>query len=217
MRSDSDIKRDVEEELRWDHNIDATDIGVAVKDGVVTLSGFARRYTEKWQAERDAKRVAGVLGVANDIEVRLPSIDQTPDPEIAREAVEEIKRDLPYSHNLIKVVVNDGWVNLEGEVEWNYQKESAESAVRRVKGVKGISNFITLKPKAEAIDVKRKIEEALKRSAELDAQRITVEANGSEVILKGTVRSWAERQEAERAAWLAPGVRRVDNRITIDY
>jgi osmotically-inducible protein OsmY len=188
-----------------------------VKNGVVTLAGFVRSYLQKYDAERDAKRVNGVLAVANDLEVRLPAIHQKPDPEIAREVVQEIKSELPYSHTLIKVVVNSGWVTLEGDVEWNYQKERAEAAARRAKGVKGVSNFIMIKPKVEPQDVKRRIEEAFKRNAEVDATHITVEANGSEVILKGTVRSWAERQEAERVAWLAPGVRKVENRIAIDY
>jgi osmotically-inducible protein OsmY len=217
MKSDEDIKRDVEDELRWDPDIDPTDIGVAVKNGVVTLTGFVRSYTQKYQAERDAKRVEGVLGVANDLEVRLPAIHQKPDPELAREVVDEIKSELPYSHSLIKVLVSGGWVTLEGDVEWSYQKERAEAAARRVRGIKGITNFVMIKPKVDALDVKRKIEEALRRNAEVDANRITVEANGSEVILKGTVRSWAEREEAERAAWLAPGVRKIDNRITISY
>jgi len=217
MRADDDIKRDVEAELRWDHDIDAADIGVAVKNGVVTLTGFVRSYTQKYDAERDAKRVSGVLAVANDLEVRLPAVHQKPDPQIAREVVEEIKSELPYSHTLIKAVVNDGWVTLEGDVEWNYQKERAEDAARRVKGVKGITNFVMIKPKVEAKDVKRKIEEAFKRNAEIDANRISVAANGTEVVLKGTVRSWAEREEAERVAWLAPGVRKVENRISISY
>ena len=215
MRSDEDIKRDVEQELRWDPDINAIDIAVAVHGGVVTLTGFVRSYSQKYQAEVDAKRVAGVVAVANDLEVRLPTTDQRPDPEIARDAVAALRNELPYSWEQIKIVVKDGWITLEGNVEWNYQRERAENAVRRVKGVKGISNLIKLKPKVEPIDVKRKIEDALKRIAELDANRIQVESNGSEVILRGTVRSWAERQEAERAAWAAPGVTKVDNRLII--
>jgi osmotically-inducible protein OsmY len=215
MRLDSDIKRDVEDELRWDPDIDATDIGVAVHNAVVTLSGFVRSYAQKTEAERDAKRVAGVVGVANDIEVRLPVLDQRPDPEIARDAAAALKAELPFSSEHIKVVVRDGWLTLEGTVEWNYARERAESSVKRVRGVKGVTNAITLKPTVQPHEVRRKIEDALRRSAEIDASRITVEANGSEVILRGTVKSWAERQEAERAAWAAPGVTRVDNRITI--
>ena len=204
MRLDSDIKRDVEDELRWDPDIDATDIGVAVHNGIVTLTGFVRSYAQRTEAERDAKRVAGVVGVANDIEVRLPVLDQRPDPEIARDAASALKAELPFSSENIKVVVRDGWLTLEGAVEWNYARERAESSVKRVRGVKGVTNAITLKPKVQPHEVRRKIEDALRRSAELDASRITVEANGDEVILRGTVKSWAERQEAERAAWAAP-------------
>ena len=215
MRTDSDIKRDVEAELKWDPDIDATDIAVAVKGGVVTLTGFVRSYMHKYQAERDVKRVAGVAGVANDIEVRLPSGSERPDPEIARDAVAALKAELPYSSQNMKVIVKSGWVELEGSAEWNYQRTRAEEAVRRVKGIKGVRNLIVLKPSVAPSEIKGKIEEAFRRNAEIDAKRITVEANGSEVILKGTVRSWAERQEAERAAWRAPGVTKVDNRITI--
>ena len=215
MRLDSDIRRDVEDELRWDPDIDATDIAVAVNNGVVALTGFVRSYSQRTQAERDAKRVAGVLGVANDIEVRLPVIDQRPDPDIARDAVSALKSELPYSSEYIKVIAKDGKITLEGTVEWNYARERAESAVKRVRGVKGVTNSITLKPKVAPYEVRRKIEDAFRRSAEIDASRVTVEANGSEVILRGTVKSWAEREEAERAAWAAPGVTKVDNRVTI--
>jgi osmotically-inducible protein OsmY len=215
MRLDSDIRRDVEDELRWDPDIDATDIGVAVHNGVVALTGFVRSYAQKTQTERDAKRVAGVVGVANDIEVRLPAIDQRPDPDIVRDAASALKTELPYSAENIKVIAQNGWLTLEGVVEWNYARERAATAVRRVRGVKGVTNSITLKPKVAPSEIRRKIEDAFRRSAEIDASRITVEANGSEVILRGTVRSWAERTEAERAAWAAPGVIKVDNRIAI--
>src|SRR6185295_9412530 len=169
MRPDADIKRDVEQELKWDPDIDATDIAVAVKDGVVSLTGFVTSYIEKYEAENAAKRVGGVRGIANDIEVRLPSSSQRPDPDIARDAVSAIRNQLPFSSESIRAVVNSGWVTLEGTVEWNYQRELAESAVRRLKGVKGVSNLIQVKPKIITSEVKQKIEEALKRSALLDA------------------------------------------------
>lgn len=215
MRSDSDIRRDVEDELRWDPDIDATDIAVNVSNSVVTLTGFVRSYMQKYEAEVDAKHVAGVVAVANDLQVRLPNIDERPDPEIARDAIARIKTELPYSWEKIRVIAKNGWLTLEGEVEWNYQRERAEEAVRRVRGVKGVTNSIEVKPRVAPQEIRRKIEEALRRAAEIDASRVTVETSGSEVILRGTVRSWAERQEAERAAWAAPGVAKVDNRIII--
>lgn len=215
MKTDDEIKRDVEAELRWDPDIDAKDIAVSVKNGVVTLAGFIPSYIQKFEAERDVKRVQGVVGVANDLEVRLPSVDQRPDPDIARDAVEALKMQLPYSYQNFKVVVRGGWITLEGEAEWNYQKERAEMAVRGIKGSKGVINSIAVKPKVVAQEVKRQIETALLRSAEVDAKNIQVEASDGEVVLKGTVHSWFEREQAERAAWQAPGVRKVEDRIVI--
>ena len=215
MKSDSEIERDVKDELSWDPDLDATDIAVSVKNGVVTLTGFVKSFTDKYEAEAAVKRVAGVVAVANDIEVRLPSVDQRPDPEIARDAAAAIKSQLPISADKIKVVVNNGWITLEGQVEWQYQRNTAENAVRRIKGAKGVNNNIWLKPVAEPSEIKRKIQEAFRRNAEVDSNRITVEADGSVVTLKGTVRSWMERDEAERAAWAAPGVTSVVDQIVV--
>jgi osmotically-inducible protein OsmY len=215
MRSDSDIERDVEEELRSDPAIDAANIAVAVKDGVVTLAGFVRSFRQRHAAERDAKRVAGVAGVANIIEVRLPIIHQRPDPDIARDAIDAIKRELPYSWEEIKIVVDKGVVTLEGEVQWQYQRERAELSVQNVRGVTGLINLIAVRPHVTAVEIRHRIEKALRRAAQLDASRISVEANAGEVILRGTVRSWAERERAERTAWNAPGVTNVDNRLKV--
>jgi osmotically-inducible protein OsmY len=215
MRSDHEIKQDVEAELKWDPDVDATDIAVSIKNGIVTLTGFVKSYLQKFEAEKAAKRVAGVVGVANDIEVRLPTSDERPDPEIARDAVAAIKAQLPISWDRIKVIAKNGWITLEGDVEWNYQRQTAEEAVRKIKGVRGVTNSVQLKPRIKPDEIKKKIEEAFRRNAEIDANRIEVESNGAEVILKGRVRSWMEREEAERAAWAAPGVVRVEDRIVV--
>jgi len=216
MRTDDDIKRDVELELEWEPDIEAKNIAVKVADGVVTLTGFVPSYSDKYEAERVAKRVRGVKAVANDLEVKLATGSERPDPDIARDAVEKLQRDLPYSSQNIKVTVRQAWITLEGEVDWDFQRRSAEAAVRSVKGAKGVINLIRIKERVSTTDVKQKIEEALKRSAEVDASRITVVADGSTVTLRGRVRSWAEKEEAEKAAWRAPGVFDVKNEIQVD-
>src|SRR5580693_779866 len=160
MKSDSEIERDVKEELQWNPDLDATDIGVSVSKGVVTLTGFVKSYFGRLEAETAAKRVAGVVGVANDIEVRIPNVDERPDPEIARDAVSALKTQLPFSSEHIKVVVKNGVVTLEGQGEWQYQKNTAETAVRRIKGVKGVTNSILLKPRAQPSEIKSKIMDA---------------------------------------------------------
>jgi osmotically-inducible protein OsmY len=213
--TDLELKKAVEAELDFEPSIDAAEIGVAVKDGIVTLTGRVDSYWAKIAAERAVFRVAGVNAVANDLEVRLPTASERTDEDIARAARNALEWDVLLPSDTIRVAVSKGWVTLEGTVDWQYQKQAAERAVRGLTGVRGVSNLIEVKPHARPTQVKAQIEEALKRSAELDANRIVVETDGDKVILRGTVRSWAEREEAERAAWRAPGVRSVDNRITV--
>ena len=217
MRSDSDIRRDVEEELRWDPAIEARDITVGVENGIVTLMGHVPSFSQKWEAERAAKRVAGVVAIVNDLEVRLPVLDQRPDNDIARDAVTAIQYTLPDAAEHIKAIVRDGVVTLEGHVEWNHQRQRAEEAVRRVRGIKGVVNGIQLMPKTAPapVEIKRNIDDALRRSAALYASRITVEADDGTVILTGTERSWRKREEAERIAWSAMGVTKVENRVAV--
>jgi osmotically-inducible protein OsmY len=213
--TDLELKKKVEDELNWEPSVNAAEIGVAVKSGIVTLSGNISSYWQKFSAERAAARVSGVKAVVNELEVRLPTSSERTDEDIARAAVNHLNWAVSVPADRIKVTVSKGWITLAGTVEWNYQRVAAENAVRHLIGVKGVSNLIEVKPQVSKGEVKAAIEAALKRSAELDASRITVETDGDRVILRGTVRSWAERNEAQRAAWKAPGVRMVDNRITV--
>jgi len=214
VRRDEAIREDVLLEFKWDPKIKSNDIAVAVKDGVVTLSGFVSSFWELDAAEKAAKRVYGVRAVANDLEVKL--FWQRTDPEIARDAIRVLESHVSIPSDQIKVTVKNGNVRLEGTVDWEYQKNLAQSAVKKLRGVTGVVNKIEVKPRVSPSDVQEKIEEALRRSAELDARRIRVEVDGTEVKLHGTVRSWAERQEAERAAWSAPGTTKVENHITVN-
>ena len=214
VRTDEEIQKDVLAELKWDAQVQPNEIGVSVKDGVVTLTGWVDSYLKKWSAEDAAHRVSGVKAVANDIEVKLAN--ERTDPDIAEAAVHALEWDAFVPSSKVQVTVSKGWVTLKGEVEWQYQKQDAERVVRRLTGVRGVTNLITVKPRVTPSELKKKIEDALVRNAEIDANKITVEVQGSKAVLKGTVRAWAEKEEAERVAWSAPGITSVENRITVE-
>jgi len=214
-RTDEDIQRDVLDELRWDTRVHPNEIGVAVKDGIVALTGWVDSYMKKMAAESAAHRVHGVKAVANDIEVRLPGSAERTDPDLAAAVLSALRWDAGIPAGKLDVTVSQGWVTLKGEVEYGFEKKDAERAIRHISGIKGITNLIVVRPHVLPTDLKEQIEKELVRNAETDARNITVEVQGSKVILRGTVRAYAEKKAAEDAAWSTPGVSEVDNRITI--
>lgn len=216
MRTDLELQKDVIEELKWESSIKASDIGVSVTNGVVTLSGHVDSFTKKKAAEKAALRVAGVSAVAEDIVVRIGATDKKSDTEVAQAIITAIRWNNIIDENKIKVKVESGWVTLEGEVEWSFEKNAIEHTVENLIGVRGVSNLITISSKLKTNDIKQKITAAFHRSATLDANNIIVDSIGNTVILRGVVRSYAEKQDALRVAWNAPGVTKVDNKLIVD-
>jgi osmotically-inducible protein OsmY len=213
--SNISLRQSILDELQWEPSVDAAHIGVAVDNGVVTLTGYVGSYAERMVAERVVQRVKGVYGIAQEIEVRYPKNVKSADDQIAKRALKIIAWDTTIPGDKIQVKVEQGWVTLSGDVEWNFQKVSAENAVRKLSGVVGITNSIAVRPKLDASNIKHRIEEALKRNAEVEAKTINVVVSGSRVTLEGKVHAWHERAVAEQAAWAAPGVSIVDDRLKI--
>jgi osmotically-inducible protein OsmY len=215
MKPDHELHRDIVAELNLDPSIRDEDIAVAVKDGVATLAGTVDDYAQRWAAERAVEQVQGVRAIVNDLAVKLPGDNARSDSEIAHAALNALRWDVQVPDHRITVKVTDGWIMLEGEVEWNYQRDAASRAVRYLTGVKGVSNMLQLRKVASAADVKHRITDMLRRQAEIDAGQITVEVSGHTVILRGAVRSLNEKRDAERAAWNVPGVTRVENDLLV--
>ena len=214
MKTDMELQRDVLDEIAWEPSVAVPEIGVTVYDGIVTLTGNVENLPAKWAAENAALRVSGVRAVVNDIEVKLSTDSRRSDEDIALAACTALEWNVVLPQNL-QVVVDDGWITLTGKVQWQFQKSAAEETVNQLTGVKGIINNITVKPHATPSAVRGKIEAALQRHATLDAERIQIKTEDGKVSLEGTVGSWAEKEAAENAAWSAPGVTRVDNKLSV--
>ena len=217
MKTDTQLQQDVIAELKWEPSVNAAQIGVEVKDGIVTLAGHVSTYAEKWNAERAAQRVSGVTALAVEIDVKLSGLSKRTDADIARSVKSTLQWTSSLSKNSVKVMVESGWVTLSGEVDWEYQRRAAVSGVRYLTGVTGVSNQIEIKPNVSLSAVKSDIEAALKRRAQADAQMISVQVRGADVTLTGTVHSWSERDLARNTAWGTPGVRNVVDHMTIAY
>ena len=216
MKSDIQIQKDIMDELKWEPYLNASEIGVAVKNGVVTLTGQVDSYSKKLAAERAAKRVTGVKAVAEDIQVGISPGNRKTDAEIAEAVLNILKWHAAIREDKIKIKVEDGVVKLEGEVEWDYQRINAKTAIENMAGVRSVINLITVKPKIKASDIHQKINSAFIRSATIDAEKIRVEVDGGKVILRGRVRSFAEKEDAERSAWAAPGVLSLESNLEVD-
>lgn len=216
MRTDTELQHAVMEELTWEPSVDAAEIGVSTESGIVTLSGTVKSLPQKWAAEKAAQRVFGVKAVTDEIIVKLPGDCEVSDTEIARSVVNALDWNASVPRGRVQVVVAHGWVTLEGTVQFHYERVAADYAVRGLRGVKGVTNLISVKPpQTSPQDIKYRIEQAFERAADLDAEMISVETKNGKVILRGTVDSWAERERAELAAWAAPGVSRVENEILV--
>lgn len=215
MKTDEQLERDVQAELNWDPSINDRGIVVSAKDGIVTLAGHVPFYADKVFAEKAAKNVAGVRGLANDLEVKPNMAHRRPDSDLAESAVNALKGNVAVPANDIKVIVRDGWITLEGNVSFQYQKTAAESALRTLWGVKGVTNAITIAPLVNAGDIRSQIHRAYERHAAVDADKVKIDVSGSTVTLTGEVHSWHERDDAENAAWAAPGVKTVHNNLLV--
>lgn len=213
--NDNTLKQDIIDELEFEPSVDAASIAVTVKDGVVTLGGHVRTYAERDAAEHVAVRVRGVRGIAQEIQVQPTGANRTDDDGIAQRALNMIDWNVSIPKEAVKVRVSKGWLTLTGKVEWQYQKDAVLKAVRNLEGVVGVTNLVEVAPRVSGTDVKKRIEDAFERDAEVEAKAIQVDVSGSKVTLKGKVRTWSERRAAERAAWSAPGVSMLDDRIVI--
>jgi osmotically-inducible protein OsmY len=215
MKSDHNLRQDIEQELEEDPRVDAREIGVAVKEGIVTLSGHVSSYAERWAAQDAARSIDGVKALANEIEVKLPQGGERSDTEIAQSAMTALRLNISVPADDIKLTVHDGWITLTGQAAFWYQKQTAETTVRNLQGVKGIANEIKVKAQVSKPDIKTRIEQAFRRHAQIDADRIRVKVTDGTVTLEGEVESWRERDEAETAVWAAPGVTSVQDRLVV--